>query len=100
MRLIDGGLSTELERIGAQFQGELWTGQALINNPELVEEAHRNFVTSDACLLTCSRAFVLLFLTEAANDEFFILSSRIITRSQRYVNAEDTGNTPCVHLGC
>ena len=48
MRLIDGGLSTELERIGAQFQGELWTGQALIKNPELVEEAHSNFVTSGA----------------------------------------------------
>jgi S-methylmethionine-dependent homocysteine/selenocysteine methylase len=48
MRLIDGGLSTELERIGAQFNGELWTGQALLNNPELVEAAHTNFVTSGA----------------------------------------------------
>ncbi|CAB4627412.1 unannotated protein [freshwater metagenome] len=48
MRLIDGGLSTELERIGAQFRGELWTGQALLNSPELVETAHSNFVSSGA----------------------------------------------------
>jgi homocysteine S-methyltransferase len=48
MRLIDGGLSTELERIGAQVIGELWTGQALLDDNKLVEQAHRNFVSAGA----------------------------------------------------
>ena len=48
MHLIDGGLSTELESIGAHFKGELWTGQALLNEPDLVERAHKNFVDAGA----------------------------------------------------
>lgn len=48
MRLIDGGLSTELTRLGAQIRGELWTGKALLENPELVEQAHRSYVAAGA----------------------------------------------------
>ena len=44
LHLIDGGLSTELSRIGAVIEGELWTGRALLNDPSLVEAAHRNYV--------------------------------------------------------
>jgi homocysteine S-methyltransferase len=52
MRLIDGGLSTELERIGTQFHGELWTGHALLDNEASVQAAHRNFVDSGAEVVT------------------------------------------------
>lgn len=48
LHLIDGGLSTELTRIGAIFDGELWTGRALLNDPRLVEAAHRNYVEAGA----------------------------------------------------
>ena len=48
MHLIDGGLSTELERLGARITGELWTGHTLLSNPELVTQAHRNFVDAGA----------------------------------------------------
>lgn len=46
--IIDGGLSTELERLGAQFDGPLWTGRALLEHPELIEQAHRNFIEAGA----------------------------------------------------
>lgn len=52
MRLIDGGLSTELERIGAEVHGELWTGHALLDNKESVEAAHKNFIASGAEVIT------------------------------------------------
>ncbi len=48
MRLIDGGLSTELERLGAKIQGELWTGHTLLQDPDLVHRAHRNYIDSGA----------------------------------------------------
>lgn len=48
LHLIDGGLSTELTRIGAVVEGELWTGRALLNDPSLVEAAHRNYVEAGA----------------------------------------------------
>ena len=46
--LIDGGLSTELERLGAHITGNLWTGHTLLNNPELIEQAHRNYALAGA----------------------------------------------------
>ena len=48
MHLIDGGLSSELERLGARIEGELWTGQTLLADARLVEQAHRNFVAAGA----------------------------------------------------
>jgi homocysteine S-methyltransferase len=54
MHLIDGGLSTELESLGANFQSELWTGQALLNSPDLVLRAHKNFVDAGAEVIISS----------------------------------------------
>ena len=54
MHVIDGGLSSELERLGAHIEGELWTGQTLLANPSLVEQAHRNFVNAGAEIVITS----------------------------------------------
>ncbi|MFM5952642.1 MAG: homocysteine S-methyltransferase family protein, partial [Micrococcales bacterium] len=47
-RILDGGLSTELERLGAKFEGPLWTGRTLLESPDLIVQAHRNFVEAGA----------------------------------------------------
>ena len=46
--LIDGGLSTALELNGARFDTPLWTGQALLDSPEKIVRAHRDFVDAGA----------------------------------------------------
>jgi len=46
--VIDGGLSTQLERLGCVLEGTLWTGQTLLTNPELIERAHRDFIEAGA----------------------------------------------------
>ena len=51
---IDGGLSTELERLGAEFDGPLWTGRTLLENPDLIAQAHRNFVDAGAKVVITS----------------------------------------------
>lgn len=50
--LLDGGLSTQLERHGADFYGRLWTGKALLEKPELVRQAHRDFVEAGASIIS------------------------------------------------
>jgi S-methylmethionine-dependent homocysteine/selenocysteine methylase len=42
--VIDGGLSTALELLGADISGPLWTAQTVIDDPALLERAHRSFV--------------------------------------------------------
>lgn len=46
--VIDGGLSTALEEVGADIGGPLWTARAVVESPELLEEAHRRFVLAGA----------------------------------------------------
>ena len=45
---IDGGMSTELEQQGCRLEGSLWTAQALLDSPELIESAHRAYVEAGA----------------------------------------------------
>jgi homocysteine S-methyltransferase len=83
MHLIDGGLSTELERLGAQIQGELWTGRALLENPDLVREAHRAFALAGSEVVISSsyqlsrQGFEEIGLTSADADEALRQSIRV-----------------------
>lgn len=52
--IIDGGLSTELEAQGCQLTSSLWTAQALIDDPGLIESAHIAFVEAGAKILITS----------------------------------------------
>lgn len=74
-QLIDGGLSTELERLGAVFDGPLWTAHALLQEPALIVEAHRNFVDAGARVIITSSyqisrsGFLAAALDESAADQ-------------------------------
>lgn len=46
--MLDGGLSTALEALGARPSGQLWTAQAVIDQPDLVVAAHRAAVEAGA----------------------------------------------------
>ncbi len=46
--VIDGGLSTQLERHGQDISGTLWTGRVLLENPAAVSRAHVEFVSAGA----------------------------------------------------
>jgi homocysteine S-methyltransferase len=45
---IDGGMSTELEQQGCTLEGSLWTAQALLDDPALIESAHKAYVDAGA----------------------------------------------------
>ena len=46
--LLDGGLSTALEEVGFRVAGPLWTSEALVTRPNLVQRCHESFVTAGA----------------------------------------------------
>ncbi len=48
LTILDGGMGRELQRIGAPFSQPLWSAQALIESPEHVSQAHRNFIDAGA----------------------------------------------------
>jgi homocysteine S-methyltransferase len=55
LRILDGGLATELERAGCDLATPLWSGEVLRTQPETVLAVHRSYLQAGAdCLLTAS----------------------------------------------
>lgn len=70
VRWLDGGLSTALERLGFSTRHELWTARALVDAPDLLVEAHRQFLRAGAeVLLTASYQAGLTNLTRHLGSE-------------------------------
>lgn len=49
--IIDGGMSTQLESMGHDISGTLWTARALLESPDAIIEAHRAFADAGADVL-------------------------------------------------
>src|ERR1035441_9126973 len=55
IRVLDGGMATELEYLGARLDGPLWSAQVIEDAPEKVVAVHRAYLEAGAdCILTAS----------------------------------------------
>jgi homocysteine S-methyltransferase len=55
IHVIDGGLASELEYLGARIDGPLWSAHVLEDEPEKVAAVHRAFIQAGSqCIATCS----------------------------------------------
>ncbi len=55
LMVLDGGLGTELERRGGDVRGPLWSADALLGRPDLVEDVHAAYLDAGAdCITTGS----------------------------------------------
>jgi homocysteine S-methyltransferase len=90
---IDGGMSTELEQQGCRLEGSLWTAQALLDDPALIEAAHKAYVDAGAGVVITasyqiSRAgFVEVGLTAADADRALCASIEV---ARKAVTGTDT----------
>jgi S-methylmethionine-dependent homocysteine/selenocysteine methylase len=63
--ILDGGMGKELRRIGAPFRQPEWSSLALMEAPEMVVQAHRNFIDAGArVIITNNYAVVPYHHTE------------------------------------
>jgi homocysteine S-methyltransferase len=61
LRLLDGGMGRELQRIGAPFRQPEWSALALIESPDFVLQAHRAFIAAGARIITTNSYAVVPF---------------------------------------
>jgi homocysteine S-methyltransferase len=55
IHVIDGGLASELENLGAHIDGPLWSAHVLEDEPEKVSAVHRAYIQAGSqCIATCS----------------------------------------------
>jgi S-methylmethionine-dependent homocysteine/selenocysteine methylase len=59
--LLDSGMGKELHRIGAPFRQPEWSALALMEDPDSVRRAHRNFVAAGAQVIITSTYAVVPF---------------------------------------
>ncbi|MCR5448232.1 MAG: homocysteine S-methyltransferase [Solobacterium sp.] len=68
--VIDGSMSSVLERMGADLNNRLWTASVLSGQPELVRQVHYNYLKAGAdCGITCSYQASVRGLMEAGYSE-------------------------------
>lgn len=60
---LDGGLSTALERLGANLKTILWTGDLIAASPHLIEQAHLDFIRAGAEIITTA-SYQISFIGE------------------------------------
>ena len=55
IQIIDGGLASELEYLGAKIDGPLWSAHVLEDEPDKIAAVHRAFIQAGSqCIATCS----------------------------------------------
>ncbi len=83
VRVLDGGLATELEFLGADLSGPLWSAHVLERQPELVARVHRAYLEAGAeCIATASyqvsrRGYAELGLKAARADRALLRAVEI-----------------------
>lgn len=77
--LLDGGLSTQLERMGVDISGPLWTARSLLENPEILLAAHRAYVDAGADIVTTA-SYQVSSIGLGANAEAALRASVEIAR--------------------
>lgn len=77
--LLDGGLSTALEELGADLNDPLWTARVLRDQPDLVAAAHRTFVEAGA--------EIVISASYQAPDELLAESVRVARTAGVFVAA-------------
>ena len=103
--VIDGSMSTALERLGADLNDSLWTARVLAEQPELIERVHLDYFRAGAdCGITCSyQATIPGFLargyTTAEAEELIRRSVRLFLKARdKWWAEEGKGEGRCYPL--
>jgi homocysteine S-methyltransferase len=101
--ILDGGLATELEAMGHDIGGALWSAALLASNPEAIAAAHRAYLDAGAdCIVSASyqasrSGFMTLGMSAEAADRLIVRSVEIAVGARdRFLEDNPGGPEPLV----
>ncbi|WP_412563530.1 homocysteine S-methyltransferase family protein [Thalassobius sp. MITS945101] len=94
--LLDGGMSRELVACGAELKQPEWSAGAVIDRPEAVVAAHRNFINAGAEVITVNAYAMVPF--HIGEDRFSSLGAEWTTRAAGL--AREAAGTQAKVAGC
>ena len=103
--ILDGALGTELESLGYDVSGKLWSAQYLLDQPQIIQNVHESYVRAGSDIITTSSyqasvpAFVETGLTpEKSYDllkETVFLARKAIKNTWQALSPEEQKQRPC-----
>ncbi|MEU4403403.1 homocysteine S-methyltransferase [Streptosporangium sp. NPDC023963] len=88
MVILDGGLATHLEELGADLRDDLWSAKLLLENPSVIRQAHLDYFAAGAeVAITASYqasipAFVRRGLSAAEAEDLILLSVHLAAQAR------------------
>ncbi len=77
--ILDGGMSRELLRLGAELKQPEWSALALINSPEIVRQVHDEFIAAGSDVITTNSYALVPF--HIGEERFRKEGAELIARS-------------------
>ncbi len=65
--LLDGGVSTEIQKRGVKMHPEVWSGIAHISNPEIVRKVHEDYIRAGSKIITANTYSCARHVLESIN---------------------------------
>ncbi|MDO1581267.1 homocysteine S-methyltransferase family protein [Rhizobium oryzicola] len=98
LRILDGGMSRELLRLGAELKQPEWSALALINSPEIVRQVHAEFIAAGAEVITTNSYALVPF--HIGEERFAKDGADLIALSGRLAReAADASDKPVLVAG-
>ena len=85
LTILDGGMSRELLRLGAELKQPEWSALALINSPEIVRQVHEEFIEAGADVVTTNSYALVPF--HIGEERFQKDGARLISLSGELARA-------------
>ncbi|SIP98136.1 homocysteine S-methyltransferase [Rhizobium sp. RU35A] len=96
--ILDGGMSRELVRLGAELKQPEWSALALINAPEIVRQVHAEFIAAGADVITTNSYALVPF--HIGEERFATDGASLIALSGRLAReAADAAGRPVTVAG-
>ncbi len=77
--ILDGGMSRELLRLGAELKQPEWSALALINSPEIVRQVHDEFIAAGSDVITTNSYALVPF--HIGEERFWAEGAALIARA-------------------
>ena len=82
--ILDGGIGTELERLGAPMDHEAWCAVALETHPQLVRDVHKSYIDVGADIITVNTyAATRHALTNGGMEDNFVSWNKLAVQLAR-----------------
>ncbi len=97
VKILDGGMSRELTRLGAELRQPEWSALALMKSPEIVRQVHREFIDAGSDVITTNSYALVPF--HIGEDRFREQGASLIALSGQLAReAADAATGSEVHV--